>query len=293
MSLTDKFRPKEPEPLYGEMVGGQVEVQFSGKKKWTYFGFAEKTTAQWDYKGKHHTINIYRLMAKKNENAVTLCSIDADLVTDSEPISYGETNKGMKGKTRLMGSLMIIIDFLVMYFLYLLGSSGFSISYDPQAMDMFTVLIAAIIMAFAVLIMYLWYSSKVTVFSIEVQPMSSKYQENLAIPLPVILINNQRIPLEEYLSELLSEPVEEFLHSLSEFLQTFNSSIVEDLAAGKARLEDAYAHEKSTRARESSRLIDTRFMEYDRTVVYRSWVPVFVSVIVLVVGFVILYFVFG
>jgi len=34
-------------------------------------------------------------------------------------------------------------------------------------------------------------------------------------------------------------------------------------------------------------------MEYDRTVVYRSWVPVFVSVIVLVVGFVILYFVFG
>jgi len=293
MSVIDKFRPKEPEPLYGEMVGGQVEVQFTGKKKWTYFGFAEKTTAQWEHNGKRHSVNIYRLMAKKNENAVTLCSIDADLVTDAEPISYGETNKGMKGKTRLMGVLMIIIDFLVMYFLYLLGSSGFSIAYDPAAMNMFTILIGTIIVAFAILVMYLWYSSKVTVFSIEVQPMSSKYQENLAIPLPVVLINNQRTPLEEYLSELLSEPVGEFLQSLSEFLQGYNSSIVEDLAAGKARLEDAYAHEKSTRAKESSRMIDTRFMEYDRTVVYRSWVPVFVSVIVLVVGFLVLYFVFG
>ena len=294
MNIADKFKREDPEPVVGEMIPGQVEIQFEGKKKWDYFGFVERFIIPWEYKGEDHRIYVYTLMAKKEEYAVTLCSMDSDLVTDSEPISYGETSKGMKRKTKLVGVVMILIDAIFMYLLYLFASSGYAISYNPQASSTIITLIETIAMGFALLIIYVWYSSKVTVHSMYLKPLSSDNEGSLTVPMPVMLVNNRRIPLDKWISNVVpSSDVEGILSAFSRSIQSYNASAARTMAMRVNRAEDASAREHAAKASEYTDSTERYLSEKKRIFVRYSWLPVVISIAIVVAGFVALYMVFG
>ena len=295
MSLLDYFKRKNPEPVVGDLVKG--EVIFRGKKSWPFYGWVERTGYTVDVDGKPHTVGIFVLRARRAKYIRTFKTWDQDITTDPGTIPFGETAQGMKSRTRLMGAIMIILDVLVMYFLYLIASSGFVIQYNPQAMSLFVVLIGFIVIAFAVLMIYLWYASKISVFSAEIESIENgpiaAALEGGREGIPVYLRNSKRETLPEYFSRVTKENVSGALQKAKETL-----AIANDSALWKAG-EDI--EERNLKIRERERLIAARNIEgNDQAIAVRpyfltsrSWAPIVISIVVVAVGFIVLYFVYG
>ncbi len=295
MSILDHFRNKDPEPVVGDLVKG--EVIFRGKKSYPYYGWVERTGYTVDVDGEPHTVGIFVLRAKRAKNIRTFKTWDQDITTDPGTIPFGETAQGMKSRTRLMGGIMIILDVLVMYFLYLIASSGFVLQYNPQAMSLFIVLIGFIVIAFAVLMIYLWYASKISVFSAEVESIENgpiaAALEGGREGIPVYLRNSRRETLPEFFSKVTRENVKGALQKAKEVLAVANDS-----ALWKAG-EDI--EERNLKIRQGERLIAARNIEgNDRAlaerpyfITSRSWAPVVISALIVAAGFIVLYFVYG
>jgi hypothetical protein len=295
VSILDHFRNKDPEPVVGDLVKG--EVIFRGKKSYPYYGWVERTGYTVDVDGEPHTVGIFVLRAKRAKNIRTFKTWDQDITTDPGTIPFGETAQGMKSRTRLMGGIMIILDVLVMYFLYLIASSGFVLQYNPQAMSLFIVLIGFIVIAFAVLMIYLWYASKISVFSAEVESIENgpiaAALEGGREGIPVYLRNSRRETLPEFFSKVTRENVKGALQKAKEVLAVANDS-----ALWKAG-EDI--EERNLKIRQGERLIAARNIEgNDRAlaerpyfITSRSWAPVVISALIVAAGFIVLYFVYG
>ncbi len=295
MKILDLFKQKEPKPVVGELVG-KGEITFHGAQEDVFYCWVERRTSEVEIDGRKFRRLAFTTRSRKIENQKTFITLDQD-ITDPAPKKFGETAKGMKSKTRLMGGIMITLDLLVMYFLYLVASSGFVIQYNPQAMSIFIALIGFIVIAFAVLLIYFWYASKVTTFSMEIRsmedgPIAAALESGLE-GIPVYLLNSRRESPQQFFDRAEKDNLSGALAKLKEALM-----VVDDSAHWKS---GESIHKRDLKISEQKRVIAASSIEGsdDRIGIRpyffttRSWLPVVISLIMVAAGFIILYFVYG
>lgn len=276
------------------MFKGEVLVE--GKDPYSFYGWTERNKFDVGAEGEHYSC-ILTLRAKRRKNVRTFQFFDQDPIADSKKISFGETVQGMKTRTRLMGGIMIVLDVLVMYFLYLVASSGFVIQYNPQAMSVFIALIGFIVIAFAILLIYMWYASKVTVFSARIS-----LRGNGLIPaalevekkgMPVYLTNSIRESVEEYFYHVTNLNVKGSLDKVSSMLKLINTQELRKSAEEIAESSDRNDDLETLLGIKHVRAEDDKIAYGERFFTSKSWLPVAISIIVVVSGFLVMYYVYG
>lgn len=296
MSVLDRFKKKDPAPTTGELVG-KGEIIYEGKQEKTYFAWLERSTYTGELNGKKYPVGVYRVLATSKENRQTFKTFDQEIITDTKQVPLGVTAYGMKIKTRLMGGIMIVLDILVMYFLYLIASSGFVIQYNPQAMSMFIALVGFIVIAFAVLLIYLWYASKVTTFSVKLRLIDnatiSAAMEDGEKGIPVYLTNSIRESPEKFFERITGDNITGALNGAATVMAKVNEETLKE--------RDEHIREQDSKIRIKDGDLNRRVIESTNEAIgirpffytTRSWLPVAISIIVVVAGFLVMYFMYG
>lgn len=275
----------------GTELSGRYEIVFNGKEKEPFYGKLERIE-QWkkEIEGRIHEINIFRFMAKDLVNERYFYSIDQDISVEGETISLKDTILGAKRLMRYATILMMVIDAVFMYIMYSFASAGFVLQYSPTAILMLYLILGGAFMASVIFIIYWWYSSKVSVFSLDLRPLISDYKTFL---IPVYMTNSSRNPPEEYLLEIASIS-SDALKQIDKSMQDLAVEIAGAISSQNKELSELVNILKKTKVITNAHLRDTKVILSEagqRTVV--SYMPIIVSVVVLAVGSVILYMVFG
>jgi hypothetical protein len=295
LSFLDFFRKKDPKPVTGELVKG--EVLFEGNDSYPYYGWMERNKIDIQLDGKKYSEGILTLRAKLRKNRRTYLFFDQDPISESKQISFGETAQGMKTRTRLMGVIMIILDLLVMYFLYLVASSGFIIQYNPQAMSVFILLIGFIVIAFAVLLIYLWYASKVTVPSVRIRIMDegpiSAALEIQKKGIPAWLTYSTKESVQAYFTRITNMNVSGTLDKISDVLKKIDAQELRMSAEEIAEATDRNDDLATMLGIKHTRAEDDKIAYGERFFTSRSWLPVAISIVIVAAGFIILYLTYG
>jgi len=286
------FRKKEePEPVIGTELTGRYEITFSGKQTEPFFGKIERITNRTiETGGEKHEINVFRFMSKRAGDEAFWYSIDQDISVEGETITMKDTILGSKRITRWAAVVMVLIDALFMYVMYSFASAGFVLQYSPMAtLEMYGI-VGAVFMGTVAFVIYWWYSSQVTVFSVDLRPLVPDYSPGLV---PVYMTNSSRNPPEQYLLKLASlspsvlEKLDESVKALSVELATAVARYAKETGQLVTVLKEAAtAHIQNVKdvkviTRETSPRVVT------------SYLPVIISVIIIAIGFIAMYLVYG
>ncbi|MEM3191736.1 MAG: hypothetical protein QW292_06535 [Candidatus Parvarchaeota archaeon] len=285
------FRKKEePEPVLGTELSGKYEIEFSGKKDETFFGKLERVISEeFEAEGEKHEVNVYRFMAKKAGDEAFWLSVDEDISTEGEMITMKDTILGSKSLMRWSMILMVILDAVVMYLLYSFSTSGFQFQYSPSSAMTLSLIIISALVASILFLIYWWYSSKVTVFRIELRPLIEDYSSSLV---PVYMKNSSRNPPEKYLLKMakMSDAV---FRALDQTVKLLSIERVTSLGRTVKEQESIIYDLKTTRVANVQNLKDVKAIERATSRTYSSYLPVIISIIVVAVGFLVMYLVYG
>ncbi len=275
----------------GTELSGRYEITLSGKEKEPFFGKLERVT-QWkkEIEGKFHEINVYRFMSKRASGDAYFYSVDEDISVEGETISMKDTILGSKRLMRYATLLMMVIDAVFMYLMYSFASAGFVMQYSPSMALVMYMILAGAAMATIIFIIYWWYSSQVTVFSLDLRPLVEEYSSFL---IPVYMTNSSRNPPEKYLLEI-SQLTDNALKSIDASMRQLGTHLVNVIGMESKKKDDIIESLKESSAALTAQYKDVKTLQRGastRTV--SSYFPVMIAVAVVVIGFVALYMVFG
>ncbi len=286
------FRKREePEPVIGTELTGKYEITFSGKQTEPFFGRLERVVSrEIDAGSEKHEVNVYRFMSRRAGDEAFFYSVDQDISVEGETITLKDTILGSKRITRWAAVIMVLVDALFMYVMYSMASAGFVLQYSPMAILEMYLIMGGVFMVVIAFLIYWWYSSRVTVFSVDLRPLITEYSSSL---IPVYMTNSSRNPPEKYLLKMASlsstaiEAIDKSMKALSIELATSIARQMkekEKLISDLKEMNIAHVHDLKD-VRVLTKAVSPR--------VSTSYIPLIVAVVIVVAGFIAMYLMYG